>query len=122
VPDTSPPTLASFGARPLLADKGQGTCSVTFFVTITDASGVSSASVEWSSYDYLATPAPGGSGSVAMTLNSGTSTSGVWQAVFVVNIPPYGWLNWDAKATDTAGNSLTQPSGITINSVTGGCP
>jgi len=122
VPDTSPPTLALFGARPLLADKGQGTCSVTFFVTITDASGVSSASVEWSSYDYLATPAPGGSGSVAMTLNSGTSTSGVWQALFVVNIPPYGWLNWDAKATDTAGNSLTQPSGITINSATGGCP
>lgn len=122
VPDTSPPALASFGARPLLADIGQGTCSVTFFVTITDASGVSSASVEWDSYDYLATPAPGGSGSVAMSLSSGTSTDGVWQVVFVVNIPPYGWLNWDVRATDTAGNSTTQPSGITVNSSTGGCP
>jgi hypothetical protein len=122
VPDTSPPVLASFGARPLLADVGQGTCSVTFFVTITDASGVSSASVEWDSFDYLATPAPGGFGSVAMSLSSGTSTDGVWQAVFVVNIPPYGWLNWDVRTTDTAGNSATQPSGITINSSTGGCP
>lgn len=122
--DTTPPALTSATANPVTVDLRAGTCTVTFQANLTDPGNIASASVVWQAYDGQGLPVTvsGYSGSNPMVFFSGTSTNAIWQAVFVVKVPPTGAIDWDVQASDASGNSGIVPSAVIITAGSFGCP
>ena len=112
--DIEPPAMSNFKAQP--KDVRPGNCAVTFSVNLADPSGVAAADLLWESFDSSNSLAA--SGALGMLYDTRT----VWQATFPVTIPAGGYLDWTVAATDTVGNTASQPSGLRVEIKGGACP
>ncbi len=109
--DTQGPAITGLDANPKTVGALNG-CSVTFSATISDPSGVSAASVNWTSFNALGGQT--GSGSATM---GGPATGGAWTTSFGVSIPLSGRLEWSVNASDAIGNSAGQGGGPSISAI-----
>ncbi len=123
LPDTLGPTITMPQAVPVnVVGDGTTQCPVTFQADLSDPSGVGSARVVWTAFDSGGTPTS--NSNVSMTLFSGDSFTGVWQAPLNVPIVAGGKLTWDVQAFDTIGNFQsinTSPTWDIMNTGSGDC-
>ena len=123
LPDTLGPNISMPTVVPSsVAGDGLTPCSLTFQVTISDPSGVASATILWTTYDS------GGSavnnGNPSMAVSSGDIFNGVWSAMINAPIPVGGKLRWDTvQAFDTLSNFQGITTGTDVlNTGAGACP
>jgi hypothetical protein len=112
--DITPPTITNLNANPTTISLTVN-CTVTYTADIADASGVSTAVVDWNNSAQQ-------SGTQGMALISGSSVAGTWRAVFAAPIPYFGSLDWTVTAFDVAGNQTTSGGGPTIRTTSMVCP
>ena len=109
-PDNQGPILSNFNANPTTVGALIG-CTVAFSADINDPSGVLAAAVQWQ--------ASGGGGSGSAPMSRPTS-GGTWSVTTPVSVPLLGHVDWKVTASDAFGNTTTQDSRITINTI-GSC-
>ena len=115
-PDLVGPSISNL--RPSPTALNGSTCDVTFQADVGDASGVLTATVVWTSFDFSGIQFS--TGNVTLT---GPSAGGTWSGTaFGINVPAFGHVNWTVSATDTLNNPSGPISGPTINETAGyGC-
>jgi hypothetical protein len=124
VVDTTGPAITNLTVSPVSVGNVTS-CNVTFSADITDPSGVSFQQVDWVATNTFSVPTPAGSGSVLMTLLSGTTYTASWTVTLLGGpFPYYGIVDWSVTAFDGIGNSRNVASVTTIDVplALGGCP
>ncbi len=126
-PDTAGPTITNLSVSPSSVGNVT-TCNVTFMADVTDVSGVSLVNVDWVATNTFSVPMPAGSGSVQMTLVSGTTYTATWTVTLLGGpFPYYGNVSWSVTAVDGVivmpnTNNVASLTPIDVFATDGGCP
>lgn len=119
-PDQQGPAISNLVPNPAIVDAPNTGCQVTFSADISDLSGVTVVTVNWTAVNVTGQSK---SGSVGMQYLSGTTWQGGWTVSFNPLFPYYGTVNWSVTAYDGLRNvsTVSSPTTITVQPSGGGC-